>query len=168
MIGYSLRSLRRDPALVAAVLATFALAIGANAAMFGLVTRLMLAAPPGITEPSRVVRIVLERRGPEGERFSATTTSYPAFRALQRSDAFAAVAAVGPMTTMVMGRGAEATEVRTIAASGHYFAALGARPSVGRFFSPDEDGVPSGTSVVVLGHAFWKSRFAGETGVVGE
>lgn len=168
MISYAIRSLRRDPALVASVLATFALAIGANAAMFGLVSRLLLPAPPGVADPARVVRLTLDVRAPDGERYTKTTTSYPTFRSLQSaSDAFASVAAVGPTTTMVMGRGAEAEEVRIISATGSYFAVLGARASLGRFFTPDEDQLPTGTPVAVLGHAFWKSRFAAERDVIG-
>ena len=47
-IKHTLRSLRRDPGLVAGVVLTFAIAIGANAAMYGLVSRLLLPTPPGL------------------------------------------------------------------------------------------------------------------------
>ena len=48
----ALRALRREPTFVAGVVLTFALAIGANAAMFGLVTRLMLRRRPESATPS--------------------------------------------------------------------------------------------------------------------
>ena len=51
---YATRSLRRDPALAIGVILTLGLAIGANAAMFGLVTRLMLPAPPGVVDRRRL------------------------------------------------------------------------------------------------------------------
>jgi hypothetical protein len=110
----AVRSLRREPALVAGVLATFALAIGANAAMFGLVTRLMLAAPPGVADPGAVARMPM-------------TTNYPEYRRLAGlADAFAGVAAARP-TNVIMGRGGDATELRAIAATGSYFGVLGSR-----------------------------------------
>src|SRR5262245_71670 len=123
--GYAARALRREPTLVAGVVLTFALAIGAVAAMFGLVTRLMLSAPTGVVRPDQVVRVTLNMRTDDGEQFTMTTTSYPYFQALAGlTDAFTAVAAVRP-SDFVLGRGSEAVEVSGIAASGQYFAVLG-------------------------------------------
>src|SRR6185503_18659338 len=166
-LRYAVRSLRRDPSLVIGVVLTFALAIGANAAMFGLVTRLMLAAPAGVTDPARASRVQLQLQSEDGERYTASTTSYPVFQSLARArDAFTSVAAVYP-TRLIAGRGADAFELRAIAASGQYFTVLGARPSVGRFFTEADDELPAGNDVAVLSYAFWKSRFAGERDVVG-
>ena len=150
----AVRSLRREPALVAGIIATFALAIGANAAMFGLVSRLMLAAPPGVSQPAAVVRVPL-------------TTNYPEYeRIADLGDAFSAAAAVRPMD-MIMGRGADATEIDAIAASGSYFGVLGARPSLGRFFDARDDELPAGTNVAVLSHSFWQRRFGGSRDAIG-
>ena len=68
-VRYALRSLRREPAFVAGVVATFALSIGTNAAMLGLVTRLMLAPPPGIREAERITRVGLEHTAANGESY---------------------------------------------------------------------------------------------------
>src|SRR5688572_24826112 len=150
----AVRSLRREPALVAGVIATFALAIGANAAMFGLVTRLMLAAPPGVVDPENVARVPM-------------TTNYPDYQRISGlSDAFASVAAVRPMT-VIMGRGGDATELRAIAATGSYFGVLGSRPAMGRYFDARDDELPSGNSVAVLSHSLWQRRFAGMRDVLG-
>ena len=57
------RALRREPGFVAIVVLTFALAIAANAAMFGLVNRLMLhAARHRRRRPRRAGAIVAERK----------------------------------------------------------------------------------------------------------
>ena len=56
--------------------------IGTNAAMFGLVQRLMLAAPPGVQDAARVVRVGLSFTSEDGGQFTITSTSYPVFRAL--------------------------------------------------------------------------------------
>jgi predicted permease len=153
-LRYAFRSLRREPALVAGVVATFALAIGANAAMFGLVTRLMLSAPPGVTDPQQIGRMPM-------------TTNYPEYqRVASLGEAFSGVAAARDLN-MIMGRGGEAREVRAVAATGPYFAVLGSRASRGRFFDARDDELPIGSTVAVLSHAFFESRFAGDRGVLG-
>ena len=150
----TLRSLSRDPAMVAGVLLTFALAIGANAAMFGLVTRLMLPTPPGVADPESLAR-------------TAMTTSFPAFREIAtRREVVRDAAAVRDLS-VIIGRDEDATAVQAIAASGAYFQVLGARPALGRFFTAEDDLLPSGNPVVVLSHAFWRSRFAAAGAAVG-
>ena len=68
-LSYTLRTLRREPTFVIGVVATFAIAIGANAAMLGLVTRLMLSPPPGIREPEQIARVGVVRTDRDGESF---------------------------------------------------------------------------------------------------
>jgi putative ABC transport system permease protein len=151
---HAVRSLRREPALVAAVVVTFALAIGANAAMFGLVSRLMLGAPPGLASPDGLARFRL-------------TTSYPRYQEVSAlTAAFTAVAATHAKK-VILGAAAGATEISAIAATGTYFQTLGARPALGRFFGRDEDQLPTGTPVVVLSHSFYRSRFGGNPDVLG-
>src|SRR5262249_62134572 len=88
------RALRREPGFAATVILTFALAIAANAAMFGLVDRLMLSPPPGIAHAERVARAQLWVTQDGGESFAMSTTSYPVFRELRESGgAFASIAA---------------------------------------------------------------------------
>lgn len=153
-LALAVRSLKREPALAAAVVLTFALAIGANAAMFGLVSRLMLGAPPGVSEPDRVARLRL-------------TTSYPRYRELAAlTQAFDAAAAARPMK-VIHGSGGDAAEIDAIAATGSYFATLGARAGLGRWFDAADDALPAGSPVVVLSHAFHKRRFGGDPGVLG-
>src|SRR5688500_20327482 len=76
------RTFRREPVFVAGVVLTFGLVIGANAAMFGLVQRLMLAPPPGVRDAERVVRVGMTYATEDGGRFTMTSTSYPVFQAL--------------------------------------------------------------------------------------
>jgi putative ABC transport system permease protein len=163
----AVRSLRGAPSLVVTVVLTYALAIGANAAMVGLVSRLMLPAPPGVAQADRVARVSLDVESADGERFEMSSTSYPVFEALRsRSDLFASVAAVLP-TTMIFGARAEAREVSAIAASGAYFSVLGARVERGRFFSAADDELPMGNTVAVLSYSFWQRRFGGDHAAIG-
>jgi predicted permease len=166
-LRYALRSLRREPTFVLGVVCTFALAIGTNAAMLGLVTRLMLAPPPGIRDAERVTRLHVQHADADGSAYTMSTMSYPAYLAFAGvTGAFSSVAAVR-FDTLAVGRGAELTQVPVAQASGHYFGVLGATPAVGRFFGPSDDELPMGSSVVVLGHAYWMRQFAGDPRAVG-
>lgn len=162
------RMLRREPVFAAGVILTFALAIGANATMFGLVDRLMLSAPSGIRAPERVERVRLRLTFPDGESFGVATTSYPTFAALQSTTtAFSAVAATRTDTATI-GRSPAVTQIPVIAASGDYFALLQTTPVIGRFFGPSDDVAPSGNSVIVLGNDYWRRAFSGSTAALGQ
>jgi len=166
-LQFALRSLRREPGVAGGIIATFALAIGANAAMVSLVARLLTSALPGVADPSAVTRLRIQLKSPDGERYAMTTTSYAAFRAAHALEgAFAAVAAAQPLR-LTSGTGAEMTELSVIAASGEYFRVLGARPALGRFFDTDDDALPTGSAVAVLSHAYWQRQLAGSTSVLG-
>ncbi len=162
------RALRREPGFVAIVLLTFALAIAANAAMFGLVNRLMLSPPPGIANADRVARVRLWLNEDGGESFAMSTTSFPVFQELRvSSGAFASIAATRP-DTMLVGRSPDVTRVAGLGATGDYFTALGATPALGRFFGPSDDSPPAGNPVVVVGDAYWRRAYGGNPSVLGQ
>ena len=66
-VRFAARGLRRDAWFTAFVVAALTLGIGANAAMFGIVNRLLLSGPPHIQDPDRVVRFYLTSQ-PDGLR----------------------------------------------------------------------------------------------------
>ena len=161
------RALRREPTFVAIVVLTFALAIAANAAMFGLVNRLMLSPPPGIAYADRVARVRLWLNEEGGESFPMSTTSYPAFQELRASNgAFSGIAATRP-DTMLVGRSPDVTRVAALGATGDYFTTLGATPALGRFFGASDDAPPAGNPVVVLGEAYWRRAYGGDRSALG-
>ena len=166
-LAFALRSLRREPGVALGIIATFALAIGANAAMVGLVARLMSSALPGVADPGAVARLRVQVTTSDGERYAMTTMSYPAFRAAHALDkAFSAVAAARPVH-LTSGTGADMTELSVVGASGDYFHVLDARPALGRFFDTTDDALPAGNAVAVLSHPYWQRRFAGSPSVLG-
>jgi putative ABC transport system permease protein len=167
-VRYAARTFRRELAFVAGVVLTFGLVIGMNAAMFGLVRRLMLASPPGIQNAERVVRVGVTLTSNDGNVFTMETTSYPVFRGLATlGGAFDAVAAVRT-DSMTVGRGADLAEAAAVQASGRYFAALGVQPTAGRLFDDQDDELPNGNDVVVLSHDYWQRRFAGQASAIGQ
>ena len=166
-LRYAARTLRRDPAFVAGVVGTFALAIGANAAMFGLVNRLMFAAPPGVHDAARVARVRISFTSPDGGGGIATTTSYPTFSALRGiTSAFSGVAAAYS-DTVTAGRGSEVSRIARLATSGSFFTTLGTTPFAGRFPGPNDDALPTGSSALALGYSYWMRTFAGDRAVIG-
>ena len=166
-LRYALRTFRREPAFVLGVVLTFALVIGPNAAMFGLVRRLMLTPPPGIRNAESVFLVAVTQTTPDGQPFTAATTSYPMFRALSAlGSAFEAVAAFQE-DSVTVGQGADLIETAAVKATGRYFAALGVQPVAGRLFDDGDDALPNGNDVVVLSHGYWLRRFAGSAGAIG-
>jgi predicted permease len=162
------RALRREPGFVAIAVLTFALAIAANAAMFGLVNRLMLSPPPGIANADGVARVRLWLNAEGGESFAMSTTSYLVFQRLRASSgAFSGVAATRP-DTMLVGRSPDVTRVAGLGATGDYFTTLGATPALGRFFGASDDAPPAGNPVVVLGDAYWRRAYGGDRSVLGQ
>ena len=52
--------------------------------------------------------------------------------------------------------------------SGNYFAVLGVRPALGRFFLPEEDRTPNTHPVIVISHGLWRRRFGADPAVIGK
>jgi predicted permease len=167
-VRYAARGLLHHPGFTLAAVVTLALGIGANAAMFGIVDRLLLAAPAHVRDPARVVRVYFktERPGPGRQAVAVgDVTSYPKFLALRDDNrSFAALAAhVDQEATL--GQGAETRPVRVSLASAEFFPMLGVRPALGRFFTADEERREE--RLAVLSHGFWRGAFGGDPRVLG-
>ncbi|MDQ6925771.1 MAG: ABC transporter permease, partial [Candidatus Eremiobacteraeota bacterium] len=139
-LRHAWRALLARPALTLGILITLSLGIGANAAMLGALDALLFRAPTDVVDPGQIARVYIDQRvGVPGGGISAIT-NYPFFAALRRqTDAFAGAAAVIAMTELSVGSGATAERVPGRAVSANYFALLGARPALGRFFTPADD-----------------------------
>jgi len=165
-ITYAARSLRARPGFGAVVVLVLALGIGANVTMFGVVDRLLLRAPAHVTDPQRVVSIAMGRRVDGNERLQRIL-SYPIYRDMTAAaSAFDQVAAYSP-DAMAFGRGREARELRGMRVSANYFATLGVRPAVGRFFLPEENGNPTAPRVLILSYGFWQRQFEASRSAIG-
>jgi predicted permease len=164
-IGYALRGMRQSPGFTAAVVATLALGIGANATMFGIVDRLLLQVPAHVRDAEQVRRLSLHGHWPSGPAFDFTYLSYPDFMDWQAAQSFESVAAYS-QTETTLGRGEGATRVEAGFASGDFFPLLGVQPALGRL-TEREDDLPSAAPVAVLGYGFWQREFGGDASVLG-
>ena len=166
-IRYALRGLRRSPGFATTAIVTLALGIGANAAMFGVVDRLMFRPFSYIKDPDASHRVYLRTtyRGNESIQFGGF--EYTRYLDLKRfSTAFDQYAAFAHRT-LAIGTGDASRERRVAAVSGEFWSFFDARPVLGRFFTPAEDAIPRGAEVAVLGYGYWQSEFGGRD-VIGE
>ena len=166
-VAYALRQIRRAPAFTTAVVGSFALGIGANATMFGIIDRLLLRAPAHVANPERIVEIG-EMRHFAGEEYRSASFSYPAFKDYRdRIPAFAGIAAASYPRDMDLDRGEKARKVQGMLVTGSYLSLTGAHPALGRFFLPEEDREPDGAPVAVIGYGFWQREFDGASRALG-
>jgi predicted permease len=163
-MSYAMRQLRRAPGFTITVLLAFALGIGANATMFGIVDELLFRPPAHVRAPNEIVTLVA---GTAQGGFGQRTSNYPVFAAIRdHGSGFSQVAAVAALS-VPFGRGDHAANLDGLLASASYFPLLGVVPERGRFFRADEDFAPIGAPVAVISYAFWQRQFSGSTGALG-
>ncbi|HJR34522.1 MAG TPA: ABC transporter permease [Gemmatimonadales bacterium] len=159
----AVRGLRRRPGFAAVAIATIALAIGANTAIWSVVSGALLRPLP-FRAPARLIS--LDVRSHTGHLVSLSVPNYRDWR--DRNRVFEAFAASAPWSLRLTGRG-EAQILNGRALLGDVFGVLGLTPAAGRLFTPAELGDrPGGDRLVVLGHAFWQQRFGGDPAIVGQ
>ncbi|MQA90183.1 MAG: FtsX-like permease family protein [Gemmatimonas sp.] len=163
---YALRRMRRAPGFTSAVVLTFALGIGANATMFGILDRLLLSPPTHVEDPSSLRRLMVNRFNIfTGTRTTIEALTFPDYEEFTRASSFSSVAAVSSQE-IVVGRGPEASQQNADLVTGNFFSLLGVRPEVGRFFGPDEDSADA-PGVAVISYGLWQRRYGGDPEIVG-
>jgi predicted permease len=159
---HGIRLLRKYPASSVLALATLAIGIGANTAIFSVVDRVLLQALP-YPDPDKLV-MVWEKRPREGVmRNVASPADYLDWRS--RNTAFENMAGFAATQVSITGDG-EPVQVPTAAVGWSLFDVLKVRPELGRTFQPDDE-ILGRHRVVVLSHAIWQSRYGGQRDIVG-
>jgi predicted permease len=165
-LTYALRGLRAKPAFTTAIVLTLALGIGANAAMFALVDRLLFRPPPFLVNPDAVHRVYgfqtyrgKERPGLGGQYaryvdLSKFTTSFDRTAGFTERD-------------LAVGIGDASREMRVAVVSASFFGFFDAPPALGRYFLPSEDATPSGANVAVASYARWQTEYGGRKEILG-
>lgn len=157
------RLLLRTPLFAAIVIGTVAIGIGGVSTIFSALNALVLRPLPGTSDGGRLVFI--ERRSPDmSEGVSASNDFYRYLEASAHS--FDGIAAWSRVSLSLARAGRGFSAYGNIV-SGNYFAVLGVRPALGRFFLPEEDSVPLAHPVVVVSYAFWKNELGGDPAIIG-
>jgi putative ABC transport system permease protein len=159
-VRYGLRMLRRTPGFTAAALLTLTLGIGANTAIFAVVDAVLLKSLP-YADPERLV--TLDDLDPGGSGADVSVATFMDWR--ERSRSFAQLAMMRLwMPTLVTG--GEAERLPAVRVSWNYFDVLGARPALGRGFTPEDDR-EDGWRVALLSDRLWRRRFGADPSIVG-
>ena len=165
----------------AAAIATLALGIGANTAVFSVVDALLLRKLPVKnpeelvvfdwlrTQDSMVARYSgYGRPGPApgvGVRTSFSALTFERFR--EHTATLSDVFAFSPAGTLNIVADGQADTASGLFVTGGYFAGLGVQAIVGRTLSVSDDR-PQAEPVAVISHRYWRRRFAGDPSVVGK
>jgi putative ABC transport system permease protein len=157
-VRYGVASLARDPGFAAVTIGLLALGIGANTAMFSIVDAVLLKPLP-FPEPVRMVRVW---EAPPQGRNGTTTLTFLDWK--RQGDIFEALSVEEPTRVAVATDGYPA-RVSGKLVSADYFQVFGVQPQIGRTFATGED-QPGAAPVVVLSHAFWRTQFGGDPGVL--
>jgi predicted permease len=166
-LRYALRGIRVNPGVAAAVALTLGLGIGANATMFGIIDRLLLR-PPAYLRSSETAHRVYLARTYGGEEHYTSNIGYRRYLEMQDGTSSLAETAAFFNAEMVFGAGDDAREERVGLVSATLWSFFGVQPALGRFFTADEDRVPEGTPVAVLGDGYWRTKYGADRDVVGK
>jgi putative ABC transport system permease protein len=159
-LTFGLRMLFKSPGFTVTTIATLAIGIGANTALF-TVTNALLLRPFPYRNPGELVTVTARDKAKD---FGGTLMRYELLRDQGRS--FASVAVWANDNLNLSGNGEEALQVPVARISPSFFSTLGVHPALGRIFTEDE-GRPDGKLVVMLSDALWRSRYHADPNIVG-
>ncbi len=177
---YGLRQLRKTPALVAAVILSLAIGVGANTAIFSLVDAAILKPLP-VKDPDALRIVEWTNKGfPEGVqningdfwplsggRFQATSVGANLYRRLAGEqtafEALIGIADFDPVAVAVDASPAEGVGLQYVSAN--FFQGLGVLPPIGRPFRDEEDRVGH-EPIIIVSHRFWMGRLGGRSDVL--
>jgi len=164
---YAFRGLRNHPGFALAVVLTLALGIGANAAMFSIVDRLLFRAPPLMHAASRAHRVYFATSY-RGQVSQESHVAYARFTDLVHDTRSFDRLALFQERSVAVGGGIDAREMQVGIVSSGFFGFFDAPPALGRYYTSTEDAPPVGAPVLVLSYGYWQTRYGGRPDVIGQ
>jgi predicted permease len=173
-LRFALRQLHRSPGFAAAVVATLALAIGVNTAVFSLLDGFLLRGLP-YPEPDRIAALVAHEAlksnpaqfedddSSDNETWDALRRDVPSVTAAITDSPFGGTKGVN----LDAGAGGAVRYVHGVNVSAHYFEVLGIEPMLGQGFTEDED-QPGAGKAVVLSYNLWRTAFGANRQILGK
>ena len=163
---YAVRGLRAKPGFATAVVLTLALGIGANAAMFGIIDRMLFRPPPYLRDPQMVHRVYTGQTH-RGKEDVGNVSMYARYLDIATRATTLASSAGFTANDIAVGSGDAAHEMRVASVSASFFGFFEAAPVVGRFFGAAEDQPPAGAPVAVLAWPTWQASYGGRSDAIG-
>jgi len=160
-VALGLRGLRKSPSFTAVAVATLAIGIGANTAIFSLAD-LIIRRPVALPEMAYLAVVDEQSAGSEDEGISPA--NYLDLRLASKS--FEQLAAYAYWSVSDSNRG-QVEELHGVKVTANFFATVGVRPMLGRTFLPEEE-ASGKNGRVIISSALWKQRFGADPATVGK
>ncbi len=161
-LRYGGRMLMRTPVLTIIITMTLGLGIGANAAIFSVVSTFMLRPLP-VQNPNELTVLAITHPGNEEPH----NISYPDFQDIRRaSSPFAALAGID-LAFEGVSDGDRSFRMILTYVTGNYFEMLGLKPALGRLIEGEAAETRGAKHALVLGYDCWKRKFNGDPAVIG-
>ncbi|HTW78981.1 MAG TPA: ABC transporter permease [Terracidiphilus sp.] len=156
-VRYSLRKLRKSPGFTFAAIFTLALAIGANALVFGVVNSVVLR-PVDVRNAQSLYCI---------DHVNDQWQSYPNYIELRdRNHSFENLAAMA-LSEVSFDTGKDPSRIWGFAVTGNYFDTLNVQPMLGRLFHASDERGPNSAPYIVLSYNYWHIHFQDDRNVIG-
>lgn len=165
-LRFALRTFRKNPVFTIVAVLTLGLGIGANTAMFSVVSGVLLDPLP-YAQPDRLVRLwtrYLPQSGLDIERFPLSVPELVDYR--EQSQTMQSVVPYATTSRTIAADGHEPARVRAAFLGAGMFDLLGVEPLVGRVFAPEEE-LPDAALTAVLSHGLWRRRYGADRSVIG-
>jgi len=167
---YALRQLAKSPVFTAVAILTITLGIGANTAIFSVMNAVLLRSLP-VPSPQQLVYFHLKNQPMSTSQtgYGDMSMSLPVFEAMRsRHEVFTDVVGFAPLAfeKVAVRIGPEPEEKLGEMVSGNFFSGLQVQPIIGRGFTLNDES--SHAPIAVLNYAWWKTRFAGDTDILGK
>ena len=161
-IRYALRTLRKQPIFTLVAVATLALGIGANTAIFSLLYQILLQPLPY----PRADRLVFVWNSYPAINLPQASVSIPDY--IDRAQQAPAIesATLFTMRTANLNEQGNPEQLRSLVVTPSFFPTLQRWPAVGRGFTEDE-AKPGNDHFAILTHALWTSHYASDRSIVG-
>ncbi|KPK51904.1 MAG: hypothetical protein AMS22_10090 [Thiotrichales bacterium SG8_50] len=176
-IRYGVRMLIKKPCFTAVIVLTLALGIGANAAVFSFLDRVILRPLP-VKKARELVKLARQyqwHRDNGSLEITEDWFAYPLYVSYRdQSQVFSGLIAYtlfgrSPMSNCSdLSVGNEAEQIASMSVSSNYFSVLGIKPVIGRFFLPEEETGHGVQFVTVISHRLWRRYFDGEPTALGK
>ena len=163
-LKYTFRSLRHASGFTAVSVLTLALGIGAVTAIFSVVNAVLLQPLP-YDDPEELVLLWSRNPSQGQERYFVAPMDLNDWR--YQNSTFRQMGGFWPTHYTLTQPDADPARLRGVLVTGEFFNLLGATPSLGRTFGPDDEGPDTG-ALAVLSHSLWMGRFNGDEEIVGK
>ncbi len=162
-LRFALRTLIKQPGFMLIVVITLSLGIGANTAIFSVISTVLLKPLP-YKEPDRIVALSSYNPQKGEERFGVSPADFLDWQAQSQSFENLAIYTFG---TVSFKDSDHPEEIPSARVSPNFFQTLGVQPLMGRSFS-EEEGTVSGADALMLSYQTWQRRFNSDPAIIGQ